>query len=295
MENTRRSFLKKMTAAGVGAAGLAMAGTASATTVAGSPEPQKKKTAGKDDGKLRFGFIGTGSRCHEHINNVLAIPGNKIVAICDIQQGPIDRTLKHIAKFNVDAPKVYKGGEREFEKMLNNEEFDCVIIASPWEWHVPMSVAAMKAGVPYVGVEVSAANTLEECWDLVNVSEATGSHLNIMENVCYRRDCMAALNMVRQGLFGEILHGGCGYEHDLREVKFNDGTHYNYVPGSGDLRMGPTAFAEAQWRTNHSVHRNGDIYPTHGIGPIAHCMDINRGNRFLSLSAMATQSRGLWG
>ena len=156
-----------------------------------------------------------------------------------------------------------------------------------------MSVAAMKAGVPYVGVEVSAANTIEECWDLVNVSEATGSHLNIMENVCYRRDCMAALNMVRQGLFGEILHGTCGYEHDLREVKFNDGTHYNYVPGSGDLRMGPTAFAEAQWRTNHSVHRNGDIYPTHGIGPIANCMDINRGNRFLSLSAMATQSRGL--
>ena len=99
--------------------------------------------------------------------------------------------------------------------------------------------------------------------------------------------------MVRQGLFGEILHGTCGYKHDLREVKFNDGTHYNYVPGSGDLRMGPTAFAEAQWRTNHSVHRNGDIYPTHGIGPIANCMDINRGNRFLSLSAMATQSRGL--
>ena len=88
--------------------------------------------------------------------------------------------------------------------MLNNEEFDCVIIASPWEWHVPMSVAAMKAGVPYVGVEVSAANTLEECWDLVNVSEATGSHLNIMENVCYRRDVMAALNMTRQGLFGEL-------------------------------------------------------------------------------------------
>ena len=102
----------------------------------------------------------------------------------------------------------------------------------------------MKAGVPYVGVEVSAANTIEECWDLVNVSEATGSHLNIMENVCYRRDCMAALNMVRQGLFGEILHGGCGYEHDLREVKFNDGTHYNYVPrGSGDLRMSTTALA----------------------------------------------------
>ena len=116
---------------------------------------------------MRFGFIGTGSRCHEHINNVLSIPGNKIVAICDIQAGPIQRTLDHIAKFNVPAPKVYTGSEREFEKMLNNEEFDCVIIASPWEWHVPMSVAAMKAGVPYVGVEVSAANTLEELADLL--------------------------------------------------------------------------------------------------------------------------------
>lgn len=292
MENTRRSFLKKMTAAGIGTAGLALSSNAAATVTTETSAEKKKKPAGKDDGKLRFGFIGTGSRCHEHINNVLSIPGNKIVAICDIQAGPIQRTLDHIAKFNVPAPKVYTGSEREFEKMLNNEEFDCVIIASPWEWHVPMSVAAMKAGVPYVGVEVSAANTLEECWDLVNVSEATGSHLNIMENVCYRRDCMAVLNMVRKGLFGELLHATCGYEHDLRDVKFNDGKHYTYQKG-GELRMGKDAFAEAQWRTNHSVRRNGDVYPTHGIGPVANCLDINRGNRFLSLSAMATQSRGL--
>ena len=137
MESTRRSFLKKMTVAGIGTAGLALSGnTAAAATE--MPAGKKKKPAGKDDGKLRFGFIGTGSRCHEHINNVLSIPGNKIVAICDIQAGPIQRTLDHIAKFNVPAPKVYTGSEHEFEKMLNNEEFDCVIIASPWEWHVPM-------------------------------------------------------------------------------------------------------------------------------------------------------------
>ena len=231
MENTRRSFLKKVSAAGIGVAGLAMANNAAAASAI-SETQAKKKPVGKDDGKLRFGFIGTGSRCQEHINNVLAIPGNKIVAICDIRQSSIDRALKHISQFNVPEPKVYRGDELEYEKMLNNEEFDCVIIASPWEWHVRMSVAAMKAGVPYVGVEVSAANTLEECWDLVNVSEATGSHLNIMENVCYRRDCMAALNMVRQGLFGELLHGTCGYEHDLRDVKFNDGKHYTYQPCS---------------------------------------------------------------
>ena len=107
MENSRRSFLKKVSAAGIGAAGLAMTNQAAAATVNAETQA-KKKTAGKDDGKLRFGFIGTGSRCQEHINNVLAIPGNKIVAICDIQHGPIDSTLKHIAKFNVPAPKVYK-------------------------------------------------------------------------------------------------------------------------------------------------------------------------------------------
>jgi predicted dehydrogenase len=296
MENTRRSFIRKMTVAGIGATGMALANNTAASEVtnaaASEATQQKKKPVAKDDGKLRFGFIGTGSRCQTHINNIMGIPDNKIVAICDIQQASLDRTLKRIAGYNVPAPKVYTGSELAFEQMLNNEEFDCIIIASPWEWHAPMSVAAMKAGVPYVGVEVSAANTLEECWDLVNVSEATGSQLNIMENVCYRRDCMAALKMVREGLFGEMLHGECGYEHDLRNVKFNDGVNYSYRSG-GELRMGATAYSEAQWRTQHSVTRNGDVYPTHGIGPVAHCLDINYGNRFLSLSAMATQSRGL--
>ena len=290
--NTRRNFIKHVAVAGVGAAGLTIAERANAAVKNVSEPQQNRKTAGKDDGKLKFGFIGTGSRCQEHINNVLAMNDTKIVAICDIQKGPLDSTLAHINRLNAPAPKAYIGSEHEFEKMLNNEDFDCVIIASPWEWHVPMSVAAMKAGVPYVGVEVSAANTVDECWDLVNVSEATGSRLNIMENVCYRRDVMAALNMVRQGLFGEMIHGTCGYQHDLREVKFNNGASYSYQEG-GELRMGPTAFAEAQWRTQHSVKRNGDVYPTHGIGPVANCMDINHGNRFLSISSMATKTRGL--
>jgi predicted dehydrogenase len=292
MDTNRRSFIRKMTVAGIGTAGIAVGNSASVAEFAYQEAQQRKKSVSKNDGMLRFGFIGTGSRCQEHINNVLAIPGNKIVAICDIQKQPLEKTLAHISKFNVDAPKTYTGSERAFEKMLENESFDCVIIATPWEWHSPMAVAAMKAGVPYVGVEVSAANTVEECWDLVNISESTGCQVNILENVCYRRDCMAALRMVRENLFGELLHCECGYEHDLRDVKFNDGTQYYYKAG-GDLRMGADAFAEAQWRTQHSVMRNGDIYPTHGIGPVANCLDINHGNRFLSLTAMATQSRGL--
>jgi len=113
-----------------------------------------------------------------------------------------------------------------------------------------------------------------------------------MENVCYRRDVMAVLNMVRTGLMGELIHCRCGYEHDLRSVKFNDGIHYDYIKG-GPLKMGKEAYSEAQWRGLHSIRRNGDVYPTHGIGPVATYLDINRGNRFITLSAMATKSRGL--
>jgi predicted dehydrogenase len=287
MEN-RRSFLKK--AATVGAAGVAM-GFAGTGATAQDKSKQKASAVRSPGDKLRVGLIGAGSRSQEHVRNVLYL-GGEIVALCDIQQRSIDRAKKLIADNKGNEPKVYTGSDRAFEDMLAKEQFDAVIIASPWEWHVPMSLAAMKAGVKYVGVEVSAANTLEECWDLVNVSEATGSNLMILENVCYRRDVMSVLNMVRSGLFGELLHCRCGYEHDLRDVKFNDGEHYTYQKG-GPLYFGEKAFSEAQWRTNHSIHRNGDLYPTHGAGPVAVYLDINRGNRFLSLSAMGTKSRGL--
>lgn len=291
-QEDRRSFLKKMAMAGLGTAGLAMGSSMSASAATADISKKDTKKKKEDDGKLRFGFIGTGSRCREHITNVLAIEGNKIVAICDIQEGPLKSSLNFIEKKGGGTPKTYTGSDYAFMDMLANEEFDAVIIASPWEWHVPMSIAAMKAGVPYVGVEVSAANTLEECWDLVNVSEQTGNQVMILENVCYRRDVMACLNMVREGLFGELLHARCGYEHDLRDIKFNDGKKYGYQKGD-PLNMGKNAYAEAQWRTQHSIMRNGDLYPTHGIGPVANCLNINRGNRFLTLSAMATKSRGL--
>jgi hypothetical protein len=111
----------------------------------------------------------------------------------------------------------------------------------------------------------------------------------MLENVCYRRDVMAILQMVRQGMFGELIHMQAGYQHDLRGVKLNDGkTAY----GIG-VEFGEKGFSEAHWRTNHSLHRNGDLYPTHGIGPVAEMLNINYGNRFISLSSFATKSRGL--
>ena len=146
----------------------------------------------------------------------------------------------------------------------------------------------MKGG-KYAGLEVSATVTLQESWDLVNTFEKTGSHCMLLENVCYRRDVMAILNMVRQNVFGEINHLQCGYQHDLREVKFNDGKQAH----GGGVEFGEKGYSEARWRTQHSIDRNGDLYPTHGLGPVAEMININRGNQFLYLTSMASPSRSL--
>jgi hypothetical protein len=289
MKNNRREFIKKGAYTGIGLVGLNMSGTGLLAQSARLPHDQPED---HNKEKIRIGFIGVGSRGRSHVHDTLAISGIEIAAICDIQQSSLDQALKIIAEKGVGIPKVYTGDELVFEKMLANEKLDAVIIATPWEWHVPMAVKSMKSGTRYTAVEVSAANTLEECWDLVNTHEETGKELMILENVCYRRDVMAILNMVRTGLFGELVHCRCGYEHDLRAVKFNNGEDYYYRKGD-ELKMGKEAYSEAQWRGLHSIRRNGDLYPTHGVGPVANYLDINHGNRFLTLCAMATKSRGL--
>ena len=236
---------------------------------------------GQDDRKARLGFIGVGGRGRTHLRLCLQRPDTEVKAICDIDPEAIQQSQTMLREAGYRDVPVYDQGEYAFEQMLERDDIDGVIIATPWLWHTRMAVATMKAG-KYAGVEVSAANTLEECWDLVNTQEATGMPCMILENVCYRRDVLAVLNMVRQGLFGELIHLECGYQHDLRAVKFNPGVEF-----------GPGAEGEARWRTAHSVHRNGDIYPTHGIGPVATYLNIDRGNRFVSLTSTASKSRGL--
>lgn len=240
------------------------------------------------DKTARIGFIGVGLRGRNHLNNLLQREDVSIPAICDIDPKAIDASRELIDKYDFPSPAIYGENDFDYLNMLEKEALDGVIISTPWLWHTRMSVAAMKAGV-YAGVEVSAANTLEECWDLVNTSEQTGVPVMILENVCYRRDVMAVLQMVREGLFGELIHARCGYQHDLREVKFNDGKQAY----GGGVEFGEKGFSEAAWRTEHSLHRNGDLYPTHGIGPIGTMFDINRGNRFTSLVSIATKARGL--
>ena len=238
--------------------------------------------------KIKVALLGSGLRGQSHIGLMIRRDDCVVTAVADIDPEMVRRTKAIFEKQNKPLPTFYTKGPEDFRNLLEKEDLDAVIIASPWRWHTPMAVAAMKAGL-YVGTEVCGAFSIDECWELVRTHEATGSHLFFLENVCYRRDVMAVLNMVRQGMFGELLHLEGGYQHDLRNVKFNDGKQ----PYGGGVEFGPKAFHEARWRTGHSVHRNGDLYPTHGVGPVANYININRGNRFVGLTSMASKARSL--
>jgi predicted dehydrogenase len=230
---------------------------------------------------VRLGMIGVGGRGRNHLENLLNRKDVIVPAICDIDPVALEKSQELLRKAGQKKAEEYTGSETAYKKLLERADIDGVVISTPWLWHTPMAVDAMKAG-KYAGVEVSAALTLEECWDLVNTWEATGVPVMILENVCYRRDVMAVLNMVRQDVLGELIHCRCGYRHNLREVKFDPG-----------VTFGEGANGEARWRTQHSIYQNGDLYPTHGMGPIATMLNINRGNRFISIVSTATKSRGL--
>jgi predicted dehydrogenase len=231
--------------------------------------------------KLRIGMIGVGLRGTGHLRNLMARSDVTVPAICDIDPVRIPIAQQVIEKAGQKKAEVYSDGDLAYRKLLARGDLDGVVVATPWLWHHPMAVDAMKARVP-VGIEVSGAASLQECWELVEMQENSGTPYMFLENVCYRRDVMAVLNMIRQGLFGELIHCRCGYQHDLRAVKFEPGVEF-----------GPNGRHESAWRTEQSVYRNGDLYPTHGVGPVATYLNINRGNRFVSLTSLATKTRGL--
>ena len=213
----RRDFVKT----------IAMAGTAAAMM------PKSLFSSAVVNEQIKLGFVGTGMRGQWMLWLAAKYPEVQIPAICDIDDGMIESALKILKDAGKPDPRIYKNGDEDFRNMVANENLDGVYIATPWEWHHPMAIAAMKNGIN-VGTEVPAALTVRDFWDLVNTSEKTGMNCMIMENVCYRRDIMAVLNMVRQGLFGELLHCQGGYQHDLRHVKFNDGKN----PYGGGVEFG---------------------------------------------------------
>ena len=243
-----------------------------------------------DPRRVRMGVIGVGGRGQSHVDLLLRRSDVDLVAICDVEPHALEDTRKMIAASSKRMPQVFTGDAMAWKKLLEiRDGLDGVIIATPWEWHAPMVLGALEAGLRYVATEVILGLTVQEHWDVVKAAEKYQAHVMMLENVCYRRDVMAVLNMVRQGLFGELIHLQGGYQHNLRGVKFNNGYH----GGPHGVEFGEKGYSEAHWRTNHSVHRNGDLYPTHGIGPLANYININRGNRFTTLASFSSKARGL--
>ncbi|NOZ57588.1 MAG: Gfo/Idh/MocA family oxidoreductase [Calditrichaeota bacterium] len=273
-ELDRRDFLKLGAAAGVGAA---LAST-QAFAAGSHPKPlggPAKEFVAPPIEKVRIGYVGVGGMGTAHVRNLVRIPGCEIRAVCDIVPERVERAQKIVMDAGFPKPEGYTRGPYDFRRLCEREDLDLVYTATPWEWHVPVCVAAMEAG-KHAATEVPAAVTLDEAWQLVETSERTQRYCIMMENCTYDREEMMIFNMVRQGLLGEILHGAAGYLHDLRHVKFNF-----------------AARGEAIWRLAHSIRRNGNLYPTHGLGPIAQVMDINRGDQFDYLVSMSTKAMGL--
>ena len=232
----RRSFLKRVSAAGLGL-GL-------------TPAILK----GTDDRKVSLGFIGIGGRGSKLLRLCLGFSDVSIPAVCDIASDNLRRAQDRVEESGHPRPNGYGKDETSYLALLQRDDLDGVVIATPWELHIPMAIDSMKAGI-YAGVEVGPANSIEECWELVETYEETRVPCMFLENNCYARYNMAILRMVREGVFGELIHCQCGYAHDLRE---------RLVLGKG---TGPTPKGEGDYRSMHNQYRNGELYPTHSIGP----------------------------
>lgn len=278
MSINRRKFLGASLFAG---AGSLVSNQDTQTQTAGT----KPRSA---NDKIGIGVIGVGGRGRSHVELLLYRDDCEVVAINDIDPMSIDACKKQFTKSGKAMPTIYLSDDYGYKELIKDPKVDAIIVATPWEWHSEMCIAGMKAK-KYTATEVCGGFSLDECWELVNAHEETGTPLFFLENVCYRRDVMAIMHMVRQNLFGELIHMEGGYQHDLREVKFNDGKQFY----GGGVEFNEKGFHEARWRTQHSVYRNGDLYPTHGLGPIAMMNNINRGNRMAFLTSMSTKSRGL--
>lgn len=271
-ELNRREFLRWGALAGVGTA-IAGAEISACSRGRIAGEARTSEFSVPPIETVRVGFVGVGGMGSAHVRNFLDIEGVEIKAVCDIVESKVARIQEWVVAAGQPKPTGYSRGEYDFVRMCEEEELDLVFTATPWRWHVPVCVAAMKND-KHAATEVPAAVTLDECWKLVETAEKTGKHCVMMENCCYNRPELMVLHMVRKGVFGELIHAEAGYLHDLRGVKFSD---------SG----------EGLWRLDHSIKRDGNLYPTHGLGPVAQCMNINRGDRFDYLVSMSSKARGL--
>ncbi|QNL52030.1 Gfo/Idh/MocA family oxidoreductase [Olivibacter sp. SDN3] len=277
MHTKRRDFLKLTGLTGLGLLSQPFIGKANPGTPTASSDfpgsPNRQQTfnmsgyAAPKLAKVRIGFIGLGMRGPGAVYRMSHIEGVEIKGLCDIRPEKAEKVLAEIQPKG-HQPTLYTGNAASWKEMCDRKDIDLIYICTPWQLHTPMAVYAMKAG-KHAAVEVPAATTVDECWELVNTSEATKKHCMMLENCCYDFFELLTLNMARQGFFGDIIHGEGAYNHDLLDLNFSkDGYH--------DM-----------WRLKEN-YRNGNLYPTHGLGPICQLMDINRGDKMEYLTSTST-------
>ncbi|MFC6019912.1 Gfo/Idh/MocA family protein [Plantactinospora solaniradicis] len=266
-------------AAGLG--GVALSG--GAAEAAQPAEPQRIKGREKPmvnvpfEGfdRVRVGLIGLGNRGSDQALRWGAV--STVTAVCDIRPEQVAQTIRQLREQGLQdrEPVGYSGGEEDYLNLVRRDDVDLIYIATPWEWHHPQAKAAMEHG-KHVAVELPIAPRLDDIWDLVRTSERTGKHCMLMENVNYFRPEMQMFNLARAGHLGELQHGSGGYVHDLR---------WPYLFGG--------AYHPEHWRRRWQTRMNAAHYPMHGLGPVAACLDINRGDRFEELIAVASQPKAL--
>lgn len=290
---SRRDFLKASLLAGVGASVTgATGGCASQPAAADSPQygpgilssnysGTRPRPAGQKPvhdltttplDRVRVAVIGL-HRGMTHVQNCAGIEFAEVVAVCDIHDDRAQNAADYCEKKTGRRPAVYSGSDTIWEKMVARNDLDAVYIATPWNWHVPMSLETMAQG-KHAFVEVAAALTVDDCWKLVDTSERLQKHCILLENCCYGENELFVLNLARQGVFGRLTHAECAYLHDLRSLLFTYDT-------------------EGDWRRGYHLKYNGNLYPTHGLGPVAQYLGVGRGDQFKSIVSVSSQEMSL--
>lgn len=276
MSNKRREFLKLSGLAGIGLVGTGFQGLSAEQLdqvwhQSKRNHVQRFNMSGYAAPKInavRVGVIGLGMRGPGAVNRLSKIEGVEIKALCDLRPEMVDKVMKKLEGTS-HKPATYSGSAYAWKKLCDRDDLDLIYIATPWQWHTPMAVYAMEAG-KHAASEVPAAVTLEECWQLVETSERTKKHCMQLENCCYDFFELMTLNMARNGFFGEIIHGEGAYIHDLLDLNFKKGDGY-----------------QEMWRLQENF-RDGNLYPTHGLGPICQIMNINRGDQMDYLTSLSS-------
>lgn len=227
--------------------------------------------------KVKVAIIGMGNRGKVLLQMFDWLIENgraEITALSDLKESNVQYGLDYLAGKQKVVPRAYFGSEDGWEAAALQDDVDLLLIATPWRWHTPMALFGMENG-KHVACEVPIAYTLEDCWNIVETAERTRRHCIMIENCCYNGEELWVLNMVQQGVFGELTHAECAYLHDLRALMLSD----DYYQG--------------QWRLKHHVDRNGNFYTTHGIGPVSMYMEIGRGDTFTRLTSMSSKEAAL--